>query len=95
MDASADYEAPGVIYRANEGGETVPCRRNDPHWVELFNAFISKRREEGAASVWKGERRMRENSWFPHGGVTGGYNNVVVCGGDRQSKSDNVWIDMR
>jgi hypothetical protein len=31
MDASADYKAPDVIYRAKEGGETVPSRRNGPH----------------------------------------------------------------
>jgi hypothetical protein len=47
MDASADYKAPDIIYRVKEGGETVPYRRNGPHWVELFNAFVLKRREKG------------------------------------------------
>jgi hypothetical protein len=28
MDVAADYEAPNAFYRAEEGGEIVPWRRN-------------------------------------------------------------------
>jgi hypothetical protein len=28
MDATTDYEAPDAFYRVEEGGETVPLKRN-------------------------------------------------------------------
>jgi hypothetical protein len=40
MDAATDYEAPNFFYRAEEGGEMVPWRRNGRRWVKLINASI-------------------------------------------------------
>jgi hypothetical protein len=69
MDVMADYETPGAFYRAEKGGETVPWRRNGRRRVELFNAFVLGRREEGASPVSVGERSVRGGSWFSCGGV--------------------------
>jgi hypothetical protein len=45
MDAVADCEATGAFYRVEEGGE-------------FFNVSISRKREEGATAVSKGERSI-------------------------------------
>jgi hypothetical protein len=45
MDVAVDSEAQDTFYRAAEGGETVPWRRNNRRWVELFNDSVSVRRE--------------------------------------------------
>jgi hypothetical protein len=57
-------------------GETVPWRRIGRRREEFFNAFISRRREEGAASISEGERSTQGGSWFPRGGATGGSSSV-------------------
>jgi hypothetical protein len=46
--------------------------------VELFNASFSGG-EEGATSVFEGERSMRDDSWFPRRGTAGGCSGVAVA----------------
>jgi hypothetical protein len=55
MDVAADCEAPGAFYRAEEGGEMVPWRRNGRRLVEFINAPVLGRREEGAVPVSEGK----------------------------------------
>jgi hypothetical protein len=81
MDAMADYEAPGDFYRAEEGGEMIPWRRNGPRRMQFFNGPILGRRGEEATPISEGERSMRGGSCFPHGGAIGGCSGAVVCGG--------------
>jgi hypothetical protein len=45
--------------------------------------------------VSKGERNMRDRSWFSCEGVTGGCNGAAACGGGRQPESGGFWIDLR
>jgi hypothetical protein len=49
MDVVVDCKAPGIFYRAEEGGE-------------FFNASISKKREQGAAPISEGERSTHGGS---------------------------------
>jgi hypothetical protein len=58
MNVMVDYEVLDAFYRAEEGGEMVPWRRNDRGRVEFFNASILGRREEGSAFVSEGKRSM-------------------------------------
>jgi hypothetical protein len=59
VDAAADYEPPNAFYRAEEGGEMVPWRRNGRQRV-FFNASVSGRREEGATARFeRGKEHMR------------------------------------
>jgi hypothetical protein len=74
--------------------------------VRLLTSFIGQRREgrwcRGGETVSESgvlqcfhcrEKRGRVGMWFPHGRVIGGCSSTVACGGGRQSKSDDVWID--
>jgi hypothetical protein len=84
MDTTANCEAPSDFYKVEEGGEMVSWRRNGRWQVEFFNAFISGRREEGAAPVSEGERSTRGGSWSPCRGVTRGCSGMVA---DSQSRT--------
>jgi hypothetical protein len=79
MGAAVDYKAPDVFYRAEEGGETIPWRRNSWRWVKFFNAFILGRREEGVVPISEGESSTWEDSCFSLGGVTGGCNGAATA----------------
>jgi hypothetical protein len=63
--------------------------------VELFNIFVSGRREEEVAPVSEGERSMQGSSWFLCGGATEGCNDAAMCGSGQQLELDFVWIDPR
>jgi hypothetical protein len=52
--------------------------------VEFFNASILGTREKGAAPVSEGESSTWGDSWFPHGGATGGCSGVAAT--DSQSQ---------
>jgi hypothetical protein len=79
-----DCEPLDVFCRVKEGWETVSWRRNRRQRVEFCNASISVRREEGKMHVSEGERNTHGNSWFPHGGATGGCSDAAACGGGQQ-----------
>jgi hypothetical protein len=81
MDVVADCEALDAFYRAEEGGDILPWRRNGRQRVEFFNASFSRRREEGVAPISEQQRRMWGSSWFARDGAMGGCSDVAAVGG--------------
>jgi hypothetical protein len=62
---AVDYEALDIFYRAWEGGEMVPWKRNGRWRVEFFNTSVLRRREEGAAPASEGERSTQGSCRYP------------------------------
>jgi hypothetical protein len=55
----------------------------------------SQGEERKRQPVLEVERTTRGGSWFLSGGATEGCSSMVVCGGNRQQESDDVWSDPR
>jgi hypothetical protein len=92
MNVTIDCDAPDTFYRAEEGGETMPWRRNNRRRVEFINGTISRRREEGITPHFERGKEHVGRLLFP---ARRGDQRMQRRGGDRQPESGDVCIDLR